>query len=126
MIKDLIPFNTRVIERDGVFVHQRRPVFAYVKTVWYKPWSSRIEYEVEEWYDVDIPKCPTYRVGDRIQVKSGSFSPGTMGEIKYIEPYKKTLWVLRDGASKDIPYQPEEVDLIWRRPDETKIPHSTD
>ena len=125
-MKDLIPFNTRVIDRDGVTVYQRRPVFAYVKTIWYKPWASRIEYEVEEWYDVDMPKMPTYRVGDRIQVKSGSFSPGTMGEIKYIEPYKKTLWVLRDGASKDIPYQPEEVDLIWRRPDETKIPHSTD
>ncbi len=116
MMKDLIPFNTRVIDRDGVLVHQRRPVFAYVKTVWYKPWTSKIEYVTMEWYDIEVPKCPTYRVGDRIKVNSGSFSPGSMGEIKYIEPYKKTLWVLRDGATKDIPYQPEEVELIWRKP----------
>lgn len=118
-MKDLIPFNTRVIDRDGVLVHQRRPVFAYVKTVWYKPWKSVIEYQVMEWYDIEIPKRPTYRVGDRVKINSGSFSAGSMGEIKYIEPYKKTLWILRDGASKDIPYQPEEVELIWRRPVES-------
>jgi transcription antitermination factor NusG len=115
-MKDLIPFNTRVIDRDGVAVHQRRPVFAYVKTVWYKPWSCRIEYEVDDWYDVDVVKYPTYRVGDRVQVKSGTFSAGSMGEIKYIEPVSGTLWVLRDGATNDIQYQPQEVDLIWRRP----------
>ena len=66
-MKDLIPFNTRVIDRDGVTVYQRRPVFAYVKTIWYKPWASRIEYEVEEWYDVYL-QMPRFYTNDRRKI----------------------------------------------------------
>jgi hypothetical protein len=123
----MIPFNTRVVDRDGQIVYQRRAVYAEVVPVhWFFFWIQKIVYTKEEWYDCPVVMQPTYRVGDRIRVRGGSFSAGSMGEIKYIEPYKKLLWVLRDGATKDVYYAPEEVELIWRRPDETKIPHSTE
>ena len=119
-MKTMIPFNTRVIDRDGVIVHQRRIVSASVKKLWFMPWTHKIEYSTDEWYDVLIEKHPTFRIGDRVQVKKGSFSTGSIGEIKYIEPNGKLLWVLRDGASKDVHYTPEEVELVWRSPNESQ------
>jgi len=68
----------------------------------------------QDWFDVagaiedhfDL-KDPPLKVGDRVEVIKG-FSVGAHGVIKYIEPTGR-MWVLRDRASSDVFYMPEEV-----------------
>jgi hypothetical protein len=47
------------------------------------------------------------KVGSRIKVISG-FNVGAKGTVSYIEPTGR-MWVMRDGASSDVFYHPEEV-----------------
>jgi len=47
------------------------------------------------------------KVGSRIKVISG-FNVGAKGTVSYIEPSGK-LWVMRDGASSDVFYHPNEI-----------------
>ena len=47
------------------------------------------------------------KVGSRVKVVSG-FNVGAKGTVSYIEPTGR-MWVMRDGASTDVFYHPEEV-----------------
>ena len=47
------------------------------------------------------------RVGSRVKVVSG-FNVGAKGTVSYIEPTGR-MWVMRDGASTDVFYTPDEV-----------------
>jgi hypothetical protein len=47
------------------------------------------------------------KIGSRVKVISG-FNVGAKGTVSYIEPNGK-LWVMRDGASKDVFYHADEV-----------------
>jgi transcription antitermination factor NusG len=47
------------------------------------------------------------KVGSRVKVVSG-FNVGVKGTVSYIEPTGK-MWVMRDDASTDVFYHPEEV-----------------
>ena len=47
------------------------------------------------------------KVGSRVKVVSG-FNVGAKGTVSYIEPIGR-MWVMRDGASTDVFYHPEEV-----------------
>ena len=50
------------------------------------------------------------KVGGRIKVISG-FNVGATGTVSYIEPTGR-MWVMRDGASTDVFYTPDEVERI--------------
>ena len=47
------------------------------------------------------------KVGSRVKVVSG-FNVGAKGTVSYIEPTGR-MWVMRDGASTDVFYTPDEV-----------------
>jgi transcription antitermination factor NusG len=47
------------------------------------------------------------KVGSRVKVVSG-FNVGAKGTVSYIEPSGR-MWVMRDGASTDVFYTPDEV-----------------
>ena len=57
-----------------------------------------------EYFGVD---STSIRVGSRVKVVSG-FNVGAKGTVSYIEPTGR-MWVMRDGASTDVFYTPDEV-----------------
>lgn len=53
--------------------------------------------------------------GDRIRVKKGTyFDVGATGTVQYVEPSSTIVWVLRDGASSDVLFSVNELELIER------------
>ena len=102
----------RLAKRDGELVQQRRYVTSTTKSKWWKPW----EHTYGEWADFPIVELTTFRVGDRVEVKmTAGFHKGATGEINFIEPFGK-CWVTRDNSGSPVYYDPEELELIWRRP----------
>ena len=57
-----------------------------------------------EYFGVD---STSIKVGSRVKVVSG-FNVGAKGTVSYIEPTGR-MWVMRDGASTDVFYTPDEV-----------------
>ena len=60
--------------------------------------------EIKEHFGVE---STSIKVGSRVKVVSG-FNVGAKGTVSYIEPTGR-MWVMRDGASTDVFYHPEEV-----------------
>ena len=52
-------------------------------------------------------KDNSIKVGSRVKVVSG-FNVGAKGTVSYIEPTGR-MWVMRNGASTDVFYMPDEV-----------------
>lgn len=72
------------------------------------------EIEVYKLKDNEKEKGNTYvfKRGDRVQAnQTAGFNKGAKGVVQYVEPCGK-IWVLRDGASGDIFYHAEELELI--------------
>lgn len=109
----------RLARRDGELVQQRRYVTSTTKNKWWKPWEYHVEYNEGEWVDFPIPEFHTLRVGDRVKVKNtAGFHKGATGEINFIEPLGR-VWVTRDNSGSPVYYDTDELELIWRRPNET-------
>ena len=60
--------------------------------------------EIKEHFEVE---STSIKVGSRVKVVSG-FNVGAKGTVSYIEPTGR-MWVMRDGASTDVFYTPDEV-----------------
>ena len=119
MMDNVVPFNTRTILRDGKPVYQRRLVTCEVKFKWYKPWKMDIGFDASEWYDADEVSHYTFRIGDRVQARpDAGFHKGATGEVKFVEPNGKKVWVLRDTSRTPVYYHHDELELIWRPVDE--------
>ena len=66
--------------------------------------AIRPEYRIRKHFGVD---SASIKVGSRVKVVSG-FNVGAKGTVSYIEPTGR-MWVMRDGASTDVFYTPDEV-----------------
>ena len=66
--------------------------------------AIRPEYRIRKHFGVD---STSIKVGSRVKVVSG-FNVGAKGTVSYIEPTGR-MWVMRDGASTDVFYTPDEV-----------------
>ena len=60
--------------------------------------------EIKQHFGVE---STSIKVGSRVKVVSG-FNVGAKGTVSYIEPTGR-MWVMRDGASTDVFYTPDEV-----------------
>lgn len=110
-------YEYRLVRKDGELAQQSRIVETTVSAKkWWKPWQYTVERVYGEWYDYPIPTIHTFRVGDRVKVISG-FNVGAMGEINFIEP-RGRCWVTRDNSGGPVYYKKDELELIWRRPNE--------
>ena len=110
----------RLAKRDGELVQQRRYVTSTTKNKWWKPWLYEVEYTHGEWADFPIVELTTFRIGDRVKVRmDAGFHKGATGEINFIEPNGK-CWITRDNSGGPVYYHPEELELIWRRPNEVE------
>lgn len=113
----------RLAKRDGEIIQQERTMEVITKKVskWWQLWKHELATETiyGEWYDKPFVTLWTFKKGDRVQVKqTAGFHKGAVGEIDYIDPSGK-VWVIRDGAKTPVYYHRDELDLIWRRPNET-------
>ena len=67
---------------------------------------QEIKLFVKEHFGVESTST-SIKVGSRVKVVSG-FNVGAKGTVSYIEPTGR-MWVMRDGASTDVFYTPDEV-----------------
>ena len=68
-----------------------------------EPASTYVD-KIKEHFGVE---STSIKVGSRVKVVSG-FNVGAKGTVSYIEPTGR-MWVMRDGASTDVFYTPDEV-----------------
>ncbi len=71
-----------------------------------------LEAEIDSYRVRDKEEKKTFKRGDRVQAnEQAGFHKGAKGTVQYVEPSGK-IWVLKDGASSDVFYYPDELDLI--------------
>lgn len=107
----------RIAKRDGEIIQQTRAVTAVIKGKWWKPWANEIEFVFGDWFEYPIAVLHTLRIGDRVQVlQTAGFHKGATGVVEFIEPNGRKVWVTRDNSGSPVYYHRDELELIWRRP----------